>query len=168
MTIKDRINLIKDYFKEMQIVTVDNEQVIYIVVSFPNGWVVDETLEKEYNILIDRIPGTSDYYFSTNINNGEEILFNAIEENIKKMKEAIERSQLLKAKVDELKSLFQDETITIEQLRKLTFTFNELSQLEHVLPSKSNTVSTTKNIEDTSTAQDFNDVEKNNKKMTKA
>ena len=35
MEIKDRIKKLAPYFKEMQIVTIDGEQVIYIVVSFP-------------------------------------------------------------------------------------------------------------------------------------
>lgn len=168
MNIKERIKKINEFFREMQIVNVDGEQIIYVVVSFPKGWTISDQLEEKYNITIERGQKQGEYYFSADIETGEEQIFDAIDENISRMKEIIERAQLLRDKTLELKDLFEDETITIEQLRKLTFTFNELSQLEHVLPSKSNTVSTPKNIEDTSTAQDFNDVEKNNKKMTKA
>lgn len=168
MNIKERIKKINEFFREMQIVNVDGEQIIYVVVSFPKGWTISDQLEEKYNITIERGQKQGEYYFSADIETGEEQIFNAIDENISRMKEIIERAELLRDKTLELKDLFEDETITIEQLRKLTFTFNELSQFGRVLPSKSNSISTTKNNDDTSTAQDFNDVEKNNKKMTKA
>ena len=48
MDIKDRIKNISKYFKQMQITTVDDgSQVIYVVVSFPHGWIIDEDLEKK-------------------------------------------------------------------------------------------------------------------------
>ena len=52
MAVKDRINKINPYFKEMQIITIDNKQVIYVVVEFPNGWVIADDLEEKYNITI--------------------------------------------------------------------------------------------------------------------
>lgn len=169
MNIKERIKKISEYFKEMQIVTVDGEQIIYVVVAFPKGWTISDQLEEKYNITIERGHNQNEYYFSADIDTGEEEIFNAIDDNISRMQEIIERAQLLRDKTLELKDIFEDETMTIEQLRKLTFTFNEFSKLENVISSKSNSVSisTTKKNEDTSTAQDFNDVEKNNKKMTK-
>ena len=41
MGIKDRIKKLGNYFKEMQIVTLDGKQVIYVIVNFPYGWVID-------------------------------------------------------------------------------------------------------------------------------
>jgi hypothetical protein len=41
------------------------------------------------------------------------------------MKEAIERAQLLSKKTTELKALFENEEISIEQLRTLTFNYDD-------------------------------------------
>ena len=119
MNIKERIKKINEFFREMQIVNVDGEQIIYVVVLFPKGWTISDQLEEKYNITIERGQKQGEYYFSTDIETGEEQIFNAIDENISRMKEIIERAQLLRDKTLELKDLFEDETITIEQLRKL-------------------------------------------------
>ena len=42
------------------------------------------------------------------------------------MKEAIERAQLLSRKTTELKALFENETVTIEELRTLKFTYDKI------------------------------------------
>jgi hypothetical protein len=123
MSIKERIENIKEYFDEMQIITVDGVQVIYVLVTFPNGWIIDPTLEAEYNITIGEGRINGEYFFSTEMANGEEVLFNAINKNIKKMKAAIERAELLKAKTAELKDIFTNEDNSLEYLRTLNFTF---------------------------------------------
>ena len=121
MEMKERIKRIKEYFKEMQIVNVEGEQIIYVAVEFPHGWVVDNALEDEFNVTIERGNNPSEYYFSADIETGEEAIFDAIETNIKNMKNAIERAQLLKTKVTELTKIFQDDNITLEELRGLRF-----------------------------------------------
>ena len=63
MEIKDRIKKLAPYFKEMQIVTIDGEQVIYIVVSFPKGWVIDDDIESKFNISIMNGETPDEYYF---------------------------------------------------------------------------------------------------------
>lgn len=125
MEIKDRIKKISQYFKGMQITTTDDgSQVVYVVVSFPNGWIVDEELEEKFGITISQGTNMSEYYFCTDIDSGEQVLFDAIDYNIDKMKEAIERAQLLSKKTSELKDIFTDENVTIEQLRTLTFSYS--------------------------------------------
>ena len=52
-------------------------------------------------------------------------MFDAIEYNIEKMKEAIERAQLLSEKTKELKRIFEDENISISQLRTLKIMFDD-------------------------------------------
>ena len=133
MNIKERIKRIKEYFKEMQIVTVDNEQVIYVAVQFPHGWVIDESIEEKYNISIEKGDSSNIFYFATEIDNGEDKIFDAIEYNIEKMKDAIERAQLLKTKIAELKDIFQNEKITLSELRTLNFTWDKDILLENTI-----------------------------------
>lgn len=123
MGIKQRIEKISQYFKEMQITTVEGKQVIYVVVNFPRNWIIDENIESKFGIAVLRGNEPSEYYFSTDIDSGEEVLFDAIDYNIEKMQEAIERAQLLSIKTRELKSLFENENISIESLRTLTFQY---------------------------------------------
>ena len=130
MTIKERIEKISQYFKEMQITTVNGKQVIYVVVSFPRNWIIDENIEEKFGIVVSQGTNMTDYYFCTDIDSGEEVLFDAIDYNIEKMKEAIERAQLLSIKTKELKSLFEDESITIEELRSLTISLGNSNNLE--------------------------------------
>ena len=129
MDIKDRIKSISKYFKQMQITTVDDgSQVIYVVVSFPHGWIIDEDLEKKFGVTVSQGTNINEYYFCTDIESGEQVLFDAIDYNIDRMKEAIERAQLLSKKTTELKSLFEDENITIEELRTLKFDYKSKNQ----------------------------------------
>lgn len=125
MSIKQRIENIKEYFKEMQIVTIDGEQVIYVIVNFPYGWVIDELLETKFQVTVQEGEYPTEFYFATNIDNGENKVFDAIEYNIEKMKDAIERAQLLKAKIAELKDIFQNENITLPELRSLRFKWDK-------------------------------------------
>lgn len=129
MLIKERIEKIKEYFKEMQIVTVDNEQIIYVIVNFPFGWVIDENIEAKFEVTVQEGEYQTEFYFATNIDNGENRVFDAIEYNIEKMKDAIERAQLLKTKIAELKDIFQNENITLSELRTLNFTWDKT---EHI------------------------------------
>lgn len=125
MDIKDRIKKISKYFRQMQITAVDDgSQVIYVVVSFPHGWIIDEDLEKRFGVTVSQGTDINEYYFCTDIESGEQVLFDAIDYNIDRMKEAIERAQLLSKKTTELKSLFEDENITIEELRTLKFEYS--------------------------------------------
>lgn len=125
MTIKERIGKIKEYFKEMQIVTIDGEQIIYVIVNFPYGWVIDESLETKFDVSVQEGEYPTEFYFATNIDNGEGKIFDAIEYNIEKMKDAIERAQLLKTKIAELKDIFQNENITLPELRSLSFKWDK-------------------------------------------
>ena len=120
MGIKERISKIGAYFKEMQIVTIDGgKQVIYVVVSFPHGWVIDDDIEEKFDVTVSSGDILGEYYFCVEMEVGEEKVFDAIEYNIEKMKEAIERAQLLSEKTKELRLMFEDESITLTQLRNL-------------------------------------------------
>lgn len=124
MNIKERIQKINQYFKELQIVTIDGKQCIYVVVKFPNGWVIDDEIENKFDVTYQKSGFDGEFYFCTEMDNGEEKIFDAIEYNIAKMKEAIERAQLLNEKTIELKRLFENEDISIAQLRTLKITYD--------------------------------------------
>jgi hypothetical protein len=178
MEIKERIKKISEYFKEMQIVSVEGKQIIYITVDFPQGWIIDESLETKYNITIERGNYPTEYYFFAEIDTGENVIFDAIEDNIKKMKNAIERGKLLKLKVTELTKLFQDESISLDKLRGLKFTWDEDILLEdtiegHIFISDNNDISgiSVSNCQDTTTNKEvekqYTTEIKNNKKSKK-
>lgn len=136
MTIKERIEKIKTYFKELQIVTMENVQYVYIVVQFPRGWVVDEEIQDKFNVTVQRGNCDGEFYFCGEIDNGEDKVFDAIEHNILKMKEAIERAQLLSEKTLELKHLFENESITLDQLRTLKISYDEIPELVITKPKE--------------------------------
>lgn len=179
MSIKERIKKIDSYFKEMQIVTIDNKQVIYVIVKFPNGWIIEEDIEEKFNVTVSNGAYNNEYYFCGEIDNGEEIVFNAIEYNITKMKAAIERAKLLNEKIIELKSIFSDENISLESLRNMKITYNKHTPLyddptiittntELMLIEQNNTVNNSSEIETKieNSAINFDKVDKKNKKLT--
>ena len=124
MSISDRIKKLGKYFGEMQIVDQDGQQIIYVMANFPPRWIVDEEYALKKNVTIAEGQVQGEYYFSTDLETGEEAIFDVIDDNIEKMKEAIERAQLLGAKTKELKELFEDENTPIEKLRTLKFCFD--------------------------------------------
>lgn len=123
MNISERITEIKEYFKEMQVRTVNGKQVVYVIAAFPNGWVIDSSVEKSFNVTVLPLENTNEYAFCCDIEDGEEIVFDAISYCVSKMKNAIERAKLLGEKTRELKELFSDESVPVEKLKQLTFTF---------------------------------------------
>ena len=129
MELSARIKKLGKYFSEMQIVEEDGVNIIYVVVNFPSNWVIDEEFAEKKNVTIMQGQAPGEYYFSTDIDTGEEAVFDVIEDNIEKMKEAIERAQLLATKTKELKSLFENEDISIEKLRGIKFTFEEKPEI---------------------------------------
>ena len=137
MKIKDRIQNISEYFKQMQVTTVSGTQVVYVIVEFPRGWIIDDEIEEKFDISILKGNTPNEYFFCADIDVGEEVLFDAIDYNISKMKDAIERAKLLQIKTKELSDMFKDESISIQQLRTLKFVFDE-SELtgEIVIPTK--------------------------------
>ena len=176
MTIKERIKKIHNYFKEMQIVTVDGEQIIYVSVSLPHGWIIDDKIEEKYNVTVNEGTYPNEFYFATEIDNGEEKIFDAIEYTIEKMQDAIERAQLLRNKITELREIFQNDNISIGKLRTLKFTWDEDILLEDTIKAEiivpnDNLIISASNCQDTTTTKEVErqyttDI-KNNKKSKK-
>lgn len=136
MSIKERIEKVKPYFKEMQITTVNSEQVIYVIVQYPKNWVIDDDTEEKFDVSVQKGNGEGEYYYCASMDTGQDAVFDAIEANINHMKEAIERAQLLSAKVTELRQLFEDDSISLEKLRTLHFEYGEEQQPAVVFPKK--------------------------------
>lgn len=120
MNISERIKALGSFFKEMNIITSQGKQLIYVVVKFPNNWVIADDIAQKFDVSVTKGDIPTEYYFCAEMDGGEDRVFDAVEYNIAKMKEAIERAQLLAEKTKELKSLFEDESISIEELRSLT------------------------------------------------
>jgi hypothetical protein len=158
MEIKKRIDKISEYFKEMQIINIDGTQTIYVIVTFPKGWTIDYSIEEKFSTIVENGNEPDEYFFFTELSN-EEKIFDAIEYNITKMKDAIERSNLLKEKINELKELFQDETISVEKLKLIKFNFiNENINIKDTISVEFN-----ENFPSTITSVDTNSSETNNK-----
>jgi hypothetical protein len=135
MDIAERIKNLGEYFSEMQITTLreDKQQVIYVVVNFPRTWVVDEETAYENGVTISQGNNLGEYWFCAPIESGADVIFDVIDSNITKMKEAIERGKLLAAKTQELKSMFEDESIPIERLRGIVFTLGDEQPVEEIV-----------------------------------
>ena len=88
MEIKDRIKSLGKYFKTMQVASVDGQQVVYVVVEFPNGWSIGDDIEEKFKVTIANGENPNEYYFCGDIENGFESVFDAIEYNVDMMKEA--------------------------------------------------------------------------------
>lgn len=130
MTISERIKKLGKYFGEMQVVEQDGQQIIYVVVNFPPRWVIDDEFANKKNVTIMEGQIQGEYYFSTDLETGEEAIFDVIDDNIEKMQEAIERAKLLGEKTKELKEIFEDENTPIEKLRTIRFCFDEVEEVQ--------------------------------------
>ena len=90
-------------------------------------------LKKAVTIQEDEtVPGR--YFFCADLETGEAAIFDVIDDNIERMKEAIERAQLLATKTKELKAIFEDENVKIEKLRTVRFCFDDDTPEEIIVP----------------------------------
>ena len=124
MNIQDRINNISEYFIGMQMSTEDN--IVYVRTRFPDKWVISELLEDNFKVRGIQDKKNNTQFFFTNIENGFDAVFDAIDFTIQMNKSALERLDLFKEKVEELKELFDTEEI--EKLRRLEFTFKKVEK----------------------------------------
>ena len=121
--IQERINNVKEYFKEMQVTRIDETSVIYVVVSFPEKWIIDDSVEEKYNVAVREGREPGEYYFCAEMEVGFDKVFDSIDYCIGVNKDAMERAQIFQEKLKELKEIFADGENTIKKLRTLEFTF---------------------------------------------
>ena len=118
-----RIEKISDYFREMQVTQVDGTNVIYVVVSFPPKWIIDDDVETKYEVSVRNGREPGEYYFCAEISVGFDKVFDAIDHCIGVNKDAMERAKIFQEKINELKEIFGNGTYTIAQLKTLDFVF---------------------------------------------
>lgn len=118
-----RIDKIKQYFKGMQVTQVDETNVIYVVVSFPERWIIDDEITGKYDVNVMDGKEHGEYYFCAEMSVGFDKVFDAIDHCVSVNKDAMERAQIFQEKIAELKEIFGDGTKTIDELRTLEFTF---------------------------------------------
>lgn len=118
-----RIDKIKQYFKEMQVTTVEGTNVIYVIVVFPPKWIIDDEITEKYDVDVMAGKEEGEFYFCAEMMVGFDKVFDAIDHCIGVNKDAMERAQIFQEKIAELKEIFGDETKPIDMLRTLEFTF---------------------------------------------
>lgn len=124
--IKQRIEKIKQYFAGMQVENLGGQQVIYVIVDFPDRWVIDETVANKFDVSIAESDDTpNQYFFCAKMEQGFDTVFDAIDYNVEKMLSAQERTDLFKKKTQELRDIFENLDIPIETLRTLEFTYKK-------------------------------------------
>lgn len=129
MAVEDRIKKVKQYFKGMQVENVDGSNIIYVVVQFPSKWIIDDDIPNKFGVSVGAgNEYAGQFYFCAEIEKGFDIVFDAIEYNIEKMLTAQERATLLRQKIQDLQNMFMDESISIESLRTLEFTYKQPKQ----------------------------------------
>ena len=121
MNIQERINNLGDYFKGMQ-VNAENG-IIYVTVQFHKGWACSEVTEHNFNVkaVQDEMPGL--FYFFTDMEVGFDKIFDAIDYNIRFNEEAQAKVNLLREKIEELRTIFESEDI--DTLKTLEFKYKK-------------------------------------------
>lgn len=117
----------------MQVEDSPEGQVIYIMVELPPRWEIQPETEKKFGVTIGN-DGVV-YYFCAALEQGFDVIFDAIDYNIEKMKLVLERTQLFRQKAKELQDLFADESITLDVLKTLDFTYRGKKK-KQLLPPK--------------------------------
>ena len=121
MKLNDRIERIKHYFVFFNVSAEDDAT--YVVVKIPQTWKIPDSnaLKETYKVQV--APMSNGMCFATEIENGADCVFDAVDYVIKFNKSLEERKVLLNEKLTELQKLFVSEDI--EKLKTLSFTFDE-------------------------------------------
>ena len=119
--IQDRIASIGGFFKGMQVKQIEETNVIYVVVTFPHNWIIDETVQEKFDVSVIDGEGQNDLYFCADMSVGFDKVFDAIDYCIQVNKDAMERAKIFQEKLKQLKELFGNEEISIEELKGVEF-----------------------------------------------
>lgn len=133
MALSERVKKIGRFFREMQVVNLDGKTVIYVMTAFPHGWVIADDIEEKFGVNVGPGNTPGEFFFAADISDGEETVFDAIDYNITKMNEAIERATLLSEKTIELKRMFENEDIPIESLRNIRIVMDGSPDLSSIV-----------------------------------
>ena len=147
MNINDRIKKIEPYFKSLNMV----DGTTVVLVKFPNKWKIfnQEEITETYKVYTGKKENVDGIFFLSEMSNGIDCIFDAIEEVINQNKTFEEKAALLEIKAKELSELFLVEPI--EKLRTLEFTFSakKVTRKPKKEPIAETAQNTTKNDEAT-------------------
>lgn len=111
MDITNRIENIRSYFHSMNVAAENG--IIYVLVQFPKGWGCSEVTEHNFGVKTVRDDNPEFFYFFADLTVGFDKVFDAIEYNIRFNEEAQAKVYLLRTKIEELKTIFENEDIEI-------------------------------------------------------
>ena len=98
--IKERIANVGQFFKGMQVTKVDDTDVIYVIVSFPPRWLIDDAVTEKFdvNVMDGNEPG--EHLFCAEMSTGFDKVFDAVDHCVRENREAMERAQLFQEKIN--------------------------------------------------------------------
>lgn len=142
MSIQDRINKIGPFFKKMGV----TDKFIYIVLNFPDRWGISESAMENFKITSTRLEN-GEYYFYADRQIGFDNMFDAIEYTINFNRQAEEKIELLKAKINELQKIFSEEDISV--LKTIEFKYKKKNSKKNNKVNLTNSNSDDNNVLDT-------------------
>lgn len=121
MNLDERIANVKPYFLLFNVNA--DEDATFVVAKFPENWSIPNAkgLFETYKVQVG--PMENGVCFATEIKNGIDCVFDALEYVIEFNKRMEERRALINEKLEELKKLFSTEPL--DRLKTLTFVFDE-------------------------------------------
>ena len=113
MDVNDRIKNVGEYFAVFNV----HDGAVCVGVRFPDKWTLfdAETICNEFRVQIKVKDGTT--FFLCDINDGFDPVFDAVDFIIEQNKALEEKTSLLREKVEELRTLFEQESL--DRLRTL-------------------------------------------------
>ena len=123
--VQERIKKTGEFFRGMQVTQVEETNVIYVIVQFPNRWIIDDTIQEKFdvNVMDGKVEG--EYYFCAEMGVGFDAVFDAIDYCIQANKDAMERAKIFQEKLMKLKEIFGNEEVSVDELRSLDFTYQK-------------------------------------------
>lgn len=124
MDTQKRIEAIKEYFREMKVFSDENNvQNIYVSVNFPPIWAISDLTAQKYNTQAVKADDGLTYFWSE-LSNGMDNVFDAIDFNITENINAQKKVELYERKKNELRSIFENDAYTLEDLMTLSISIN--------------------------------------------
>jgi hypothetical protein len=111
MDINNRIKKIGNYFQKMNIA----EGIIFVSVVFPNDWQMTTSAAEKLGVKIMNTEDGQGYYFATQIENGFNPVFDAIDKVIEFNEVAGIKKALFLEKIKELQVIFEEESLDVLQ-----------------------------------------------------
>jgi len=122
MNLTERIKKIEEYFKGMEIIS----NTVIIKVQYGDKWGAYPSSDERIKVAKSEEVINEWYYYSDYTYTIIDEIFDLIEETIEVNLSAIERLELLNEKMEELKNLFSNESLS--RLKTLTFVFQDMDK----------------------------------------